>query len=142
MSITRDTRPVDPEDQARRNRLQDVAKALRSLHAGLLDSVKADYERLNGPIGGPMKYFGLVTNDPFFAWLRTLSGAMALLDERIDDKSKLNDEDLRIVRAEIDVLFTSNDSADFGANFSNRQGEESIAPLHNNLQAVLAELQA
>jgi hypothetical protein len=142
MSITRDTRPIDPEDQLRRQRLNDLARALRSLHAGLLESVKADYANLHGPIGGPLKVFQLVTSDPFFAWLRTLSGAMANLDERIDDKTKLNDGDLRNVHQQMSALFISHQLGDFANNLNARASEASIAPLLADVQAVVAGLVA
>ncbi len=120
MSITRDTRPVDPVQQAQRARLDELARALRQTHSALLEVVKADYEKLNGKIGGPYHFFQLVTNDPFFQWLRPLSGMMASLDELIDEKRLLLDSEIAELRSSIQNLLQPADASGFGANFESR----------------------
>ena len=51
--MTRDTRPLDPEDQKLRAGLNELARVLRALHSSLLEAVRGDYERQHGPVGGP-----------------------------------------------------------------------------------------
>jgi hypothetical protein len=133
MSITRDTRPVDPEDRAIRDKLNDLAKALRHLHSALLDEVKADYEGQHGPVGGPFALFGLVTRDPFFAWLRPLSTQMALVDELIDEKRKLLPADAAGIRAAVEALFTSTDGEPegFAANYQARLAAAPKVAIHH-----------
>jgi hypothetical protein len=143
VSITRDTRPVDPEDQARREKLNALAKTLRDLHATLLKVVQRDYEHQHGPVGGPLKLFGLVTGDPFFVWLRPLSGQMALIDERIDDKIKLEPADLEGIRGAVEQLFRpSKDSPEgFAANYLARlESEPTVTGLNADLRSRLEGL--
>jgi hypothetical protein len=120
MSITRDTRPPDPAQQAQRAKLDDLARALRHLHSALLEAVKLDFEKLNGKVGGPFHLFQLVTNDPFFQWLRPLSGLMASLDELIDEKRLLSDTEILEVKTSVLSLFEQSDPSGFGANFETR----------------------
>jgi hypothetical protein len=145
MSITRDTRPVDPDDHARREQLHSLAKTLREIHSALLNSVKRDYEVTHGKVEGPLKLYQLVTNDPFFSWLRPLSGQMALLDERIDDKTKLVQSDLDGVKKIIEDLFAAKKpkAESFTANYRARvQSDGSVAALHPQLLEHLQELAA
>lgn len=145
MSITRDTRPVDPEDQARREQLTNLAKTLRSIHSALLESVKRDYESAHGKIAGPLKFYQLVVDDPFFSWLRPLSGQMALIDERIDDKTKLEPTDLSTVHEAVNNLFSPKKAkADsFAANYKARlQSDASVTALHPQLVEQLKHLSA
>ena len=143
MSITRDTRPVDPEDQSRRDKLNQLAKTLRDLHATLLKVVQRDFELQHGPVGGPFKLFQLVTSDPFFAWLRPLSGQMALIDERIDDKTKLEASDLSGIKRAVEDLFKIKKTSPegFAANFAARtEAEQNVTTLHAELRGRLESL--
>ena len=120
MSITRDTRPVDPIDQAQRVKLNDLAQALRSTHSTLLEVVKKDYESKHGAINGPFAYFQLVTNDPIFQWLRPLSGMMANLDDLLDNKRDLKPVDAVQVQVDVEALFKTESSSEFAKNFHAR----------------------
>ncbi len=136
MSITRDTRPVDPEDQSRRERLTDLAKTLRSIHSALLESLKRDYEAAHGKIPGPLKLYQLVIDDPFFSWLRPLSAQMALIDERIDDKTKLEPGDLHTIQDTINGLFNPKKAkvGGFAANYKTRlPSDHNLIVLHGQL---------
>ncbi len=130
MSLTRDTRPPDPEQQAQRKRLDELARALRQTHSALLEVVKADYEGLNGKIGGPFHFFQLVTADPFFQWLRPLSGAMASLDELIDEKRLLQATEISGIKAAIHALLAQDDPSGFGANFETRVRDSQTLATH------------
>jgi hypothetical protein len=143
MSITRDTRPVDPADFSRREQLTALARTLREIHSALLNSVKRDYEVTNGKVAGPLKLYQLVTNDPFFSWLRPLSGQMALLDERIDDKTKLVQSDLDGVKKIMEDLFAAKKPKvdSFTSNYRARvQSDPAVATLHPRLLEHLKEL--
>ena len=64
-----------------RQKLKDLSKSFLRLHKILLETEKAEYEKLNGAIGSPNHYLGLVLDDPHFAWLRRMSSLIALIDE-------------------------------------------------------------
>ncbi len=119
MSITRDTRPVDPVQQAQRGQLDALVNELRQLHSMLLDAVKADYEKLNGKTQGPFHMFQLVTNDPFFQWLRPLSAMMATIDEMTDEKRLLERTELEQIQNLVDTLLAPTEPA-FGMNLDIR----------------------
>lgn len=140
MSITRDTRPVDPLQQAQRAKLEELARALRQTHSALLELVKADFEGLNGPVGGPFQLFQLVTNHPFFQWLRPLSGLMAGLDELIDERRLLTEQELGELRSSVQALLAQSDPSGFGANFETRVRDSSAIREHRDdiLETLLA----
>ncbi|HVR42049.1 MAG TPA: hypothetical protein VMS56_01285 [Thermoanaerobaculia bacterium] len=71
-------RPAQEPEFARRARA--LSSALLALHRALLGEVRGEYERTHGP-QSPVRMFDLLVNDPAFAWLRPLSGAVAQLDE-------------------------------------------------------------
>ena len=50
-----------------------IRDALREVHRALIDVVRAQYEKEHGPVGGPAELLRLLTEDPFFEWLRPLS---------------------------------------------------------------------
>ncbi len=141
MSITRDTRPVDPEDQVRRQALHALAQGLRQLHSALLEGVKKEYEAKHGDVGGPFKLFQLVTQDPHFAWLRSLSSEMALIDERIDDKTKLQANDMAGVRQAVEMLLENKRSA-FGKRFQVAIKNPVVIAKHKEVQVVLDDMPA
>ena len=94
--------------------VDELARALRSLHAQLLDCGRADYVRAHpeaGPIGtGEMLM--LATQGEEFAWLRTLSELMAQIDELRDDPRAGADASLQgAVRAAVEELLGSHAEA-------------------------------
>ena len=61
-----------------------IREALRELHQALIGKARADYEREHGPIENAAKLLRLLTDDPFFEWLRPLSRLIVDLDQRQD----------------------------------------------------------
>lgn len=68
--------------------LTQLSSALLRLHKVLLDSERSLYERDVAKIDSPGQLLNLLMQDPWFAWLRELSGLVAMIDERIDDKKR------------------------------------------------------
>jgi hypothetical protein len=54
----------------------------------LLDRERAEYEKTHGPIAGPGPFLTLVLGDPYFAWLRQISGLVVAIDEALSRRSK------------------------------------------------------
>jgi hypothetical protein len=92
------------DDAELRRRLDEVTHALRPLHKALVDLVQAEYEKLNGPLSGPVQLFHLVTSDPFFAWLRPMSALMAEIDELFDQKEPIDPPEVLAVRTTLEEL--------------------------------------
>lgn len=61
--------------------LDQLSRALLSLHKTLLHGERAAYEQVHGPIASNGAFLQLLLGHEWFAWLRQLSGAMAMLDE-------------------------------------------------------------
>ncbi len=66
-----------------RERLRDLSRRLLLLHKVLLERERDAYERRHGAIpSGAL--LGLLLHDDAFAWLRSLSGLIAEIDELVD----------------------------------------------------------
>jgi hypothetical protein len=63
--------------------LTDLRNGLLRLHKTLLDSERAHYEHEVEKIRSTGQMLELVLHDPWFAWLRELSGLVVLIDEAI-----------------------------------------------------------
>lgn len=93
-------------DSAIRTQLDDLSKALRVYHSALLAAAKEEYEFLHGKVNSPYELYSLVTGHESFQWLRPLSGIMATLDEVIDSKTPLTEQNLRDVEGALGLLFS------------------------------------
>src|SRR3954453_3247061 len=68
--------------------LTHLRNTLLRLHKELLDSERAIYERDVAKIDTPGQFLNLLLGDPWFAYLRELSGFIAEIDQKFDDKKK------------------------------------------------------
>jgi hypothetical protein len=71
-----------------RKRLEKVRLALLTLHKALVDSERASYEQTMGTIPSPNHFLKLLTEDPWFAWLRPISQMIVSMDEALDMKEE------------------------------------------------------
>lgn len=103
-----------------RDQLIDLSKALRQFHSVLLEHSKREYEVKFEPIESPFAYFQLVVNHPHFQWLRPLSGLMATLDEVIDAKTPLTEQNIMDAHKALAMLFSPVESgfAEFRKDYS------------------------
>ena len=76
-------------DESTKKRLAELREGLFSLHKALIAWERVGYEEAFGAIGAPSNFLKLLLNDPWFAWLRPLSGLMAAVDEAMDGKEPL-----------------------------------------------------
>jgi hypothetical protein len=72
-----------------RRSLTELREALLRLHKALIESERASYEKTFGKIMSPYQFLQLLTNDPWFAWLRPVSQLVATMDETLDAKESL-----------------------------------------------------
>jgi hypothetical protein len=73
------------ENETGRKRLGTLRDELLSLHKTLIDSERIGYEQTFGTIASPSEFLRLLINDPWFVWLKPLSGLITRLDEILDD---------------------------------------------------------
>src|ERR671918_1348007 len=110
----KEPRPSNPEQETIRKPLLELHSALVKLHKALLDSEKIEYEKNVGPIQSPNHFFQLLTNDPYFAWLRPISQLIVAIDETLDDKEQLTNDSVDILmRQSVFLLVPAQGTGDF-----------------------------
>jgi hypothetical protein len=130
----KEPRTSNPELEARRKPLLELHSALVKLHKALLDSEKIEYEKNVGPIRSPNHFFQLLTNDPFFAWLRPISQLIVAIDETLDAKDPLTN-------ATVDSLMSQSVFLLVPAQSTGEFGERYVAALQRDPRVILAHAQ-
>ena len=87
-----------------------LASALRALHRVLLTRARHEYEREHGHSLTPGELLQLVTSDPHFDWLRSLSELMADIDIVREAEPEIMYELAPAVRSAIEHLVSAADS--------------------------------
>jgi len=101
--------------------LQLLRNTLLRLHKELLDSERAIYERDVAKIDSPGQFLTLLLGDPWFAYLRELSGLVAQIDESLDDKEEpVNAQDVESYLKRARSLLVP---SEFGQGFEKRYFE-------------------
>jgi len=122
------------EQEAIRQPLIELHSALLQLHKALLDSERNVYEKTFGPIKSPNHFFQLLTNDPWFAWLRPISQLIVAIDETLDAKEPLSRTDTDAIMNQAVFLLVPAKSGD-------QFGERYMAALQRDPRVVLAHAQ-
>jgi hypothetical protein len=122
-----------PQDEIRKP-LVELHGALLKLHKALLDSERALYEKNVGPIQSPNHFFQLLTNDPWFAWLRPVSQLIVAIDETLDEKETLTNASVdALMRQSVFLLIPAETGGEFGDRY--------LAALQRDPRVVLAHAQ-
>jgi len=103
--------PSNPMSEAVRRGLKDLRHGLLRLHKTLLDSEQVTYERINGRVESSGQLLQLVMTDPWFAWLRPMSGLVVRIDEALDSKEPATDEEVRTLIEDVRVLIKPSETA-------------------------------
>jgi len=129
--------PDSPERAELRAALRELSKALLPLHRALIEAARDDYMFATGRSVGPAQLLQLVTDDPFFAWLKPMTSLIVEIDEmaRVDFEA----DAARDVAARVERLFD-------GA-FNERyvpllQRDVDVAVAHAAIRRALAKLRA
>jgi hypothetical protein len=125
--------------------LNELRGNLLNLHRILLDSERSLYERDVAKIEGPGHFLGLLMNDPWFAYLRELSGLVVHIDEAIDGAEQpltLVDAIALVRRAE-ELLRPAENGTGFGARYYEAmQRDPGVVLAHAATAKALAGLRA
>jgi hypothetical protein len=70
-----------------RELLGKLSGLLIEQHKLLLDRERGEYEKTHGPVSGPGPFLALVLGDPYFAWLKQISGLVVAIDEALSRRS-------------------------------------------------------
>jgi hypothetical protein len=124
----------EAQSSAVRQPLQELRDALLELHKALIDSERAVYETNVGPIQSPHHFFQLVTNDPWFAWLRPVSQLIVAMDEALDAEEPLTSDSVdALMNESVFLLIPAESVGEFG--------ERYVAALQRDPHVVLAHAQ-
>jgi hypothetical protein len=122
------------DGEATRRALLELHDALLHLHKVLLDSERAVYEATVGPIQSPNHFFQLLTGDPWFAWLRSISQLIVTIDETLDGEEELTAASVEtVMRNAVFLLIPAETNGEFGARY--------VAALQRDPRVVLAHAQ-
>jgi hypothetical protein len=122
------------DQEAIRQPLLELHSALLKLHKALLDSERIVYEKNVGPIQSPSHFFQLLTNDPWFAWLRPISQLIVAIDETLDAKEPLTNADVdAVMNQSVFLLVPAKTGGEFG--------ERYVAALQRDPRVVLTHAQ-
>lgn len=122
-------RPVDVQDasqpssgpsalgEASRERLRGLRTHLLDLHKVLLEDTRVAYELDRGRVGTTANLLQLVINDPWFAWLHSLSELIVRVDELLGKDAPSTEADATVLFDEVERLLTASES---GEGFSRR----------------------
>lgn len=123
-----------PEQEAIRQSLLELHSALLKLHKALLDSERIVYEKNVGPIQSPNHFFQLLTNDPWFAWLRPITQLIVAIDETLDAREPLTNADVdAVMHQSVFLLVPAKTGGEFG--------ERYVAALQRDPRVVLTHAQ-
>lgn len=113
-------KPNEPksQDAAIRRPLMEFRYALVDLHKTLIDSERAVYEADIGPVESPHHFFQLLTNDPWFAWLRPVSQLIVAIDEVLDAQEPLTNDNIdEVIKGSVFLLVPAKIEGEFGARY-------------------------
>lgn len=122
--------------------LSELRRALLPLHKAMLDAEKIHYERSHGRIENGMQFLSLLSNDPFFAWLRPLTTLIVQIDEQAEGKEPLSAVNAKTLREEAaSLLDPDQHGAEFQRNYDRVvQGSPDVLILHAKVERLLARL--
>lgn len=133
--------PDSPERAALRAALRELSKALLPLHRALIEAARDDYAFAYGKAVGPAALLQLVTDDPFFAWLKPMTALIVDIDElaRVDFEA----DAARVLAGRAEHLFGSNGDAAFSERYlALLQRDVDVAVAHAAIRRALAKLRA
>jgi hypothetical protein len=98
--------PVTEREGVRQG-LAELREALLRLHKALIESERAGYEKTFGRIASPYQFLQLLTDDPWFAWLRPVSQLVIAMDEMLDAKEALTVAGVKALASEAKALLVA-----------------------------------
>ena len=97
---------------ATRERLSQLRTNLLNLHKVLLEDARVAYELDRGRVGTSATFLQLVINDPWFAWLHSLSELIVRIDELLRKDAPTSEADAAVLLGEVERLLIASESGD------------------------------
>lgn len=132
---------LPPMSDETRRRLRELRVALLQLHKVLLDDTRATYELDRAPVGSNANLLQLVINDPWFAWLHSVSELVVRIDETLEPGLPATGADATALLEQVERLLTASET---GAGFQRRyfealQRQPAVVLAHAAVRRVLKE---
>ena len=126
-------------DPALRTQLRELRARLLQLHKALLDDARAAYEMDRGRIASNANLLQLVINDPWFAWLHSLSELVVRIDEAVEPGAPATEADAAALTDQVERLLTASET---GEGFQRRyyealQRQPAVVLAHADVRRVL-----
>jgi len=106
--------PDSPERAVRRESLREVSKLLLPLHRALIEAAKDDFALVVGPVK-PAQLLQLLTDDPFFEWLKPVTSLIVDIDEMA--RTDFEAADVAAMADRIDRLFSAKAEGAFSVKY-------------------------
>jgi catechol 2,3-dioxygenase len=131
--------PYAPMSEDARQRLKALRARLLQLHKVLLDDTRVTYEMDRGRVASTGSLLQLVINDPWFAWLHSLSELVVRIDQLTEAESPATEADAAALVVEVERLLTASES---GEGFQRRyyealQRQPAVVLAHADVRRVL-----
>ena len=130
--------------EARRTQLAELRTRLLHLHKALLDDARVAYELDRGSVGSSANLLQLVINDPWFAWLHSVSELVVRIDETLTGDSPATDADGIALAEQVEKLLTASET---GEGFQRRyfealQRQPAVVLAHAEVRRTLKSMKA
>lgn len=132
-------------EQTSKPRLAALSNALRSLHRVLAERARRELETERLTVIQPGAWLSILTTDPQFAWLRSLSELMVDLDVFLEADPEPADDDAAAIRAEVERLIAPSTVPETETDFARRywryvHDAPSVAVVHGEIRQALDRL--
>ena len=95
-----------------RERLRELRTHLLTLHKVLLDDAKHAYELDRGRVGNNASFLQLVINDPWFAWLHSLTGLIVRIDESVAKDAPTTEAEASAILEQVEQLLVASETGE------------------------------
>ena len=136
--------PSRPMSEDRRKQLTDLRMRLLGLHKALLDDARAAYELDRGSVGSTANLLQLVINDPWFAWLHSISELIVRIDQALAADSNAGESDAQALTDQVEKLLTASEN---GQGFQRRyfealQRQPAVVLAHAEVRRTLKSMKS
>jgi catechol 2,3-dioxygenase len=138
-------RPASPYalmGEQNRSRLRELRAKLLQLHKVLLDDARVTYEMDRGRVPSNASLLQLVINDPWFAWLHSLSELVVRIDETVEPDSPATDADAGALIEQVEKLLTASETGDgfHRRYFEALQRQPAVVMAHADVRRVIKSM--